>query len=92
MAGLEWGGTADDIVASWWRPFICILAGITLCICTLFFSEVRLAGMGMLVTLIGGAGVLRTIDKQTTADVSKAQMVSPTPPEKPIAAAAKVGG
>ena len=90
---MNWGGSVDDLVASWWRPFICVIGGVTLCICTLLFAEVRLAGMGMLVTIISGAGVLRTIDKQTTAGVTKSQMLAPSPTPLPTQTPpAKVGG
>lgn len=71
-----WGGTVDELVASWWRPVVAVLAGVTICICTIAFADVRLAGMGMLATLAGGAGYLRTIDKKTATTAANPQPVS----------------
>lgn len=72
---MNWGGSVDELVASWWRPAVSTLSGVTLCVCTLAFSDVRLAGMGMLVTLVGGAGVLRTVDKKTATTATNPQPV-----------------
>lgn len=76
---MNWGGSADDLVASWWRPICAVMACATMCACALMFADTRTLTIGALAAIVAGAGTLRTIDKQTTASVTKSQMLAPTP-------------
>lgn len=90
---ISWGGSVDDLVASWWRPLVGTVSGFTLCACALMFADTRALTISLLAGLAGGAGVLRTLDKQTTAGVTKAQMTAPSPTPAPtVTPQAKVGG
>jgi len=81
----NWGGSVDDLVASWARPFAIYTSSAAIAVCC-FIPATASEALPLAAAIVAGGGVLRTIDKKTSADVSKAQMIAPTPTPTPAAA------
>ncbi len=56
----------DELVASWARPYTVYVCTTAIAICC-FIQYTALIALPIAGTLAGGAAVLRTIDKKTTA-------------------------
>ena len=73
---INWGGTVDELVASWARPYTVYASVTTLCICALFIPATRVEVMPILGTIAGGVTVLRTWDKKIAANATNPQPTS----------------
>jgi hypothetical protein len=63
---INWGGSVDELVASWWRPAVGLVCGFSVAACC-FFPATNTLALPLAAGLAGGAGVLRTLDKKTVA-------------------------
>lgn len=72
---INWGGSVDELVASWARPFGIYLGSVTLCACC-FIPATATETIPFVAGIVGGAAALRSWDKKTAANATTPQPTS----------------